>query len=379
MKIILTGVETNNKGAELMLYAILQEIERKHPESSVYIEKDRVNQGENYIQTSLKLITIQNPIMSIINFFHINGILWRLHIPPIVTYTKIPEVDYLLDGSGLHFTDSMVTEESRNYWSQLFNQVKRYKAKIIFLPQGFGPLEKKETQESVKILFDNADLVFAREHVSFDYLNRLDTIDNSKLKMYSDFTSLVEGKIPSGYEYLKGAVCVIPNMQMVNKKVVKLDEYISYLEKIINVVSNMDKQVYLLNHQGQEDEKLLAICKKRFGTQIEVVTGLNALETKGLISTAYMVISSRFHGVASALNSCVPCLATSWSHKYQCLFEDYGQNDCILTISDMDADVKKIESFLDSKHNLDVREQLQSKIPQIRQQTEDMWRMVWSV
>ena len=34
MKIVLWGVETNNKGAELMLYAILQEIERKFPDAT---------------------------------------------------------------------------------------------------------------------------------------------------------------------------------------------------------------------------------------------------------------------------------------------------------------------------------------------------------
>lgn len=35
MKVVLSGVETNNKGAELMLYAILQEIERRSPGSTI--------------------------------------------------------------------------------------------------------------------------------------------------------------------------------------------------------------------------------------------------------------------------------------------------------------------------------------------------------
>ena len=37
MRIVLNGVETNNKGAELMLYAILQEIERKFPDAEVFM------------------------------------------------------------------------------------------------------------------------------------------------------------------------------------------------------------------------------------------------------------------------------------------------------------------------------------------------------
>ena len=55
MKIILNGVETDNKGAELMFYAILQEIERKHPEAEVYIPVQNIRQGIGYVQTSLKM------------------------------------------------------------------------------------------------------------------------------------------------------------------------------------------------------------------------------------------------------------------------------------------------------------------------------------
>ena len=70
---------------------------------------------------------------------------------------------------------------------------------------------------------------------------------------------------------------------------------------------------------------------------------------KALISTAYLCVTSRFHGVASALNSCVPCLATSWSHKYEELFRDYGMTDCVLDLNDMDAITQRISAFLSAE------------------------------
>ena len=54
-KIVLSGVETNNKGAELMFYAILQEIENRFPNSIVYVGYRSVSQGLSYLKTTLKL------------------------------------------------------------------------------------------------------------------------------------------------------------------------------------------------------------------------------------------------------------------------------------------------------------------------------------
>ena len=68
MKIVLSGVETNNKGAELMLYAILQEIERKYPKAEVYIPVFAVKQGLDYIHTNL--IIKEKPFASLIRLFH---------------------------------------------------------------------------------------------------------------------------------------------------------------------------------------------------------------------------------------------------------------------------------------------------------------------
>lgn len=55
MKIVLSGIETNNKGAELMLYAILQEIGNKYPNAEIYLPVFAIKQGLQYIQTNLNI------------------------------------------------------------------------------------------------------------------------------------------------------------------------------------------------------------------------------------------------------------------------------------------------------------------------------------
>ena len=119
--------------------------------------------------------------------------------------------------------------------------------------------------------------------------------------------------------------------------------------------------------------------KDALSGDIAVFTGLNALEVKGLISISYLVISSRFHGVASALNSCVPCLATSWSFKYAELFNDYKLDGCILPLDDPNLAISMIEKYLDPHVNESIRNHLIEQRPHIQQNTREMWDLIWNL
>ena len=96
MKIVLSGVETNNKGAELMLYAILQEIERKHPDAIVYIPYSDIRQGLGYVTTSLDFRF--TPLSQFIYKTHLVRVFRQLHLPLKWLYKAniVKHADYLL-------------------------------------------------------------------------------------------------------------------------------------------------------------------------------------------------------------------------------------------------------------------------------------------
>ena len=73
MKIVLSGVETNNKGAELMLYAILQEIERKWPHAKVYLDANADSKGLKYLKS--KVCLKYWPISHLVKMTYLNSIL----------------------------------------------------------------------------------------------------------------------------------------------------------------------------------------------------------------------------------------------------------------------------------------------------------------
>ena len=197
MNILLTGVETNNKGAELMLYAILKEIEKTYPSSTVYIERNRVLQGVKYVQTTLDFRLIDsNHFNSIFESFKINYFLRKIHSKAIVLPPRLPKIDLLIDGAGFLFSDNMLNLNEIVYWERLLKQLNKKKAKIVFLPQAFGPIEKKNTKKVIGYISKYSDLVFPREQISFDYLKECKCMDMNKVRVFPDFTSLVNGIMP---------------------------------------------------------------------------------------------------------------------------------------------------------------------------------------
>ena len=100
------------------------------------------------------------------------------------------------------------------------------------------------------------------------------------------------------------------------------------------------------------------------------------LEIKRFIGESHLVIGSRFHALASALSQGVPALATSWSHKYEALFEDYGQEHCIVPV---DGDIGQVQGLLGNltgSERTEVVALIREKAQALEQRTRAMWREV---
>ena len=380
MKIVLSGVETNNKGAELMLYAILQEIERRYPDAKVFLPYSRMRQGVGYIKTNLDFKP--TPHSEFVYKKHLHGLFRRIHLPEgILNRTNIvKDADWFIDGSGFAFSDQWNIKESRiKMWGDMLRPLRKRGCKIVFLPQAFGPVEKSNTKKVLALLNENADIIMPRERVSYGFLVKSGIVDIQKVKVFTDFTSLVEGIFPKEYEHLRGGICIIPNLRMIDKGMISYDAYIRLLTVIMSEAKKSGHPVYLLNHEGPKDGKLCLECQKSIGGDVEAVINLNAMEVKGLIATAYLVITSRFHGLASALNSCVPCLATSWSHKYEELFYDYGLDGYVLPLNNYETPMALVRELIEQQKNKSIRQHLALQVPKVKARTQRMWDLVWDL
>lgn len=378
--ILIDRTNTFNKGAELMLYAILQEIERVHPDAKVIFPNQGLPEGVSYIKTNVNLQRRKGyQLLRILNKLRVFLILRRLGVKTYYNLRyPVKNVDVVLDAAGFAYSDLWnSSDDTVSMFENYCKKMKAYGTKFVFLPQAAGPFETKNGKRSAEIINKYADLFMPREQISYDYCLKAG-ITPAKLRLFTDFTSLVKGEFPQGREYLKGRVAIIPNMRMIDKGAINAEHYLDFLVEVISACEMSGKKVYLLNHEGKRDEDICHVINKRLGThQLPIATRLTALEVKGLIAESYLVVTSRFHGVASALNSCVPCLATSWSHKYAMLFNDYILTDEILDYNNKDNSMLKIKSYLDTDVNRKLRIHLSNQKDRIASETKHMWDCIW--
>ncbi|MDR7127771.1 colanic acid/amylovoran biosynthesis protein [Algoriphagus sp. 4150] len=378
MKIQIDGTNTANKGAELMLYAILQEIERRFSNSVVFYNPNSVD-NPIPILTDLQFKT-RFPINNKLNRYPL-GILRRLGLPHSYFTPKYAnkDIDIVLDGGGFQFSDQWnYSTKSLDVMENYYSKLKKNKTKLIFLSQAFGPFNTENGKRSVKIISKYADLIVARELISYNYLLAAGA-NESKVICFPDFTLPVSGANIDRFSHVKGKVCIIPNKKMITHAGNNSSQYLFFVKSLVRVIESSGLEVFLLNHESSGDFNLCKNINKELGGHLEILTNLNALEVKGVIGISYAVISSRFHGVASALSQGIPCMATSWNHKYEMLFKDYNQSGMILKLDDVDQLAVDLQKILDYDSNREISAELLREKAHLSTRISDMWEKVWKI
>ncbi|WP_257668498.1 polysaccharide pyruvyl transferase family protein [Parapedobacter tibetensis] len=377
MTIQIDGTNTVNKGAELMLYSILKEIEHRYPNASVVYNSSAGSVDQ--IDTTLAIkrrfwLTFWRYPKAILSRFNL-----KHDYDVFSVYHPAKKIHLLLDAGGFQFSDQW--NHSGKFLTRLekyYKTLKKHGTKIILLPQAFGPFETSNGRECAAILNHYVDLLIAREPTSKQYLLSAG-VASDKVWQYTDFTGLMDGALPSKYDFIKNRICIIPNKKMFTHSPLQPKQYFQFVKKVCDAAKEKGQEVFLLNHEGVGD---LAICKQindELGLSLPIISGLNSKEIKGVIGASYAVISSRFHGVASSLTQGVPCLATSWSHKYKLLFNDFGQSEMVLDLhNDFEKSVEKTVSFLGDSRNAAIRQHLLEKKQEIKAINRKMWGEIWT-
>ena len=365
-----------NKGAELMLHAALQKLRTRYPDAT-FVMAPTPKKAE---QPFRKLVQLG---------FYPKAWLWRYGIQwgTLANFAPRPlremygvvldkEVDVVIDAAGFAYSDQWGEAPC----AELAQSTKRWKkngTRVILMPQALGPFKSEKNRAAMKTVVDNVDLIFPRERVSYEHLTEL-VGEQAKIKQSPDFTNLITGVLPQGFDTEQNRFCIVPNCRMLDKTDQKTrDAYLPFLISCTRYLLEKGAKPFVLVHEGKDDQRLADELSAAVGG-IPIVKESGALEIKGILGACSGTLGSRFHGLVSALSQGVPALATGWSHKYQMLFEDYGFPEGLVQVTTDETEIKrKIDLVTDDAARIQAL--IQTRTAQLKQQSEQMWQQVFTV
>ncbi len=289
------------------------------------------------------------------------------------------EVQAVLDASGFTYSD----QQGARMVEIMANRIKRRRKegkKIVLLPQAFGLSESKRVKEAFLEILGNADLVFARDKVSYQYLQKIQGFTKScpPIKISPDFTNLVKGEVPEYFNTKLRKGCIVPNFRMVQKTTQDIKEkYISFLDMCIKHLLKKEIEPFVLIHETSKDYELALKLQGKVGRSLEIIQEPSPLYIKGILGNSFIVIGSRFHSLVSTLSQGVPCLATGWSHKYQMLFDDYNCSGCLISPVESEEKVyNALEAITEEPSRSDIMNRLNIASLEQKKLASEMWQEV---
>jgi polysaccharide pyruvyl transferase WcaK-like protein len=367
----IVGIGFPNKGAELMLYAIVDQLRERFGDDVRVCCRPWQGRWESY-----RLLGHKNILQ--VGHLTFKGISleWAFNCLPLrltdtLGIARPKDVDIVLDASGFRYSDSWGALLCESSYIRYEKMRKRGK-KIVILPQAFGPFEDTEVAAAVRGVVACSDLCFARDDVSYKHLLGL-CGETHGVVQAPDFTNLVEPLSGFDGKQFDGKIIVIPNYRMLDKtdKLVA-DNYYNYLLKVCAYLRDQGEGIVILNHEGAPDRKICEQLSEDCGG-LSIISHWNPVYIKTVIGCCKLLISSRFHGCVSALSQGVPVIATSWNHKYEMLLKEYGLEGNVINLKSDVIDFEMIEKALLPA----TRDEIMIESRSLKLKTKEMWKQVF--
>ncbi len=366
-----------NKGAELMLLSVLDRVGRELPDADLVMAPNlrTAPYRKRAVLGLYQKVWFQRYR---VQWGHLGGLMPR-GMREFFGLVLDSEVDVVLDASGFSYSDQ-VGLSSTLATARALRRWKKQETKVILLPQAFGPFEDNRIRSSMRYIAEHADLIFARDEISYNYLADI-VGEKEHIRIAPDFTCLLDGNAPEWFDRHKNRFCIIPNHRMLEKTSARdAAGYVSFLSKCCRYLHDRDQKPFFLIHESDRDLEIARSVIDDLGIDIKVIVEGDPLMIKGILGRCHGVISSRFHGLVSSLSQGVPALTVGWSHKYEMLFRDYRFTDGLLSITAPD---REIESRIDRLIDKDSHDKLSAGLIEEAQKQKDlsirMWDSVFSV
>lgn len=341
-KFMITGGNFRNKGAQAMLFVTVSELRQRYPDCKIFFATgEELDVGEyqfDILKYKYRLKKIALGGLQGIREFLISIIADIVKI--IIRYPEkkggylklkkiLPQIDLIIDISGFSLGDQWNRSGQEEYLDNI-RLAKKYGVKMILMPQSFGPFNYNSEQQAlhaeIKELLQYPYIIYAREQQGEEALKQQYglgnvikspdlVLQNKEIDLSKVF--LKEPVLNTSDNILPDAVAIVPNKKCFQHG--NEEELLALYFKMISILLENDRQVYLLRH-SQEDLSICRRIKDLFPDNMQVhflENDFSCLEFDIVIRKFQFVIVSRFHGAVHSYKNCVPCIILGWAVKYR--------------------------------------------------------------
>lgn len=323
MKIGLLGFTfaNANKGCEALTYSFLYTIQRLFSDSvevCYYSYSDDFGAVKKYF-----------PSMTFSNY--------KLSRKKILTNLKssFDSCDLVFDISfGDGFAD--IYNPKGVFWNTLIKQIaNKSKAKLVLLPQTYGPFNSKLLEMQAADAIKHAELVLSRDALSSKYVNQISgvlpkTVTDLAFSLpYSEPQKNDDGILRVGLNVSgllwKGGFYKENQFGLT----VNYQKYIqSLIEKLL---ARPDTEIHLIPHvietiPGSNDGDLFVndLLTAKYPNLIKAPAFKDPIETKDYIAKMDIVTAARMHATVDSFSAGVPVIPFAYSRKFEGLYGSLG-------------------------------------------------------
>ena len=305
----LLGVWLPNKGAELMLHTVRQELDNRLEDVSFAIQSNEPFLSESRFKKLQKCAPSSNPILD--KIFRIN--------PQDQGTVTDSQITHYVDISGFAYGDPWGVKKARKRLGKKVKKLNREGKPYYLLPQAFGPFTDPELQREMKLIGSNASLLCARDSVSLAHLKDLG-LENAEL--FPDITFALDTNDRTTPDIKHSPYgCLIVNNKLVSSSTMQKNDLLDLFTASGKCLQKHGVSPQVLLHEPKEDKDLADELTQALDCPIIELE--DARDIKNCIKHSYVTVTARFHGLVSALSTGTPAMAVGWSHKYKELLTDF--------------------------------------------------------
>ena len=368
MIVEVTGTNTQNKGAELMLVAI-----REHFAERTDVQL-AVNQFFGSYRERAKYGLLQKVSLNGWGRSRVAVALMPDEFRRSFGLVREEDVDAVLDASGFAFGDQHPPERTIQFANRV-EEAKQSGKPVILLSQALGPFTTPSIRDAFARIVDAADLVYARDGVSMEHAR--EAVGNPPhLKQAPDFTNVVKPDRTIDSDATDQAT-IVPNQRMIEKAGTEEEAsaYVPFMGRCIEAVAEAGLEPVLLLHE-EDDDELASEIQGSVERDIPIRQKTDPVALKRFLGENHLVVGSRFHALVGALSQGVPAIGTSWSHKYEMLFEEYGCSDMLLSVTSEEEKVRDCVAAATGPRRSELTGQIREAGKRLELETKTMWEQV---